>query len=79
MHTITNTSNKLIHINKKSLLPADIVSVTDEVAKLPAVQAMAKMGLLKVEKAEGAKKPTAKAKKEDESGNGETDSTKAEA
>lgn len=68
--TLKNMSVKVINIGKSILLPGDEMEVTEEIAKLPAVVAIARKGLLTIERDDSderaAAEEAAKAKAEAE-------------
>ena len=68
--TLKNMSVKVINIGKSILLPGDEMEVTEEIARLPAVVAIARKGLLTIERDDSderaAAEEAAKAKAEAE-------------
>lgn len=59
---LKNTSVKVINIGTNALLPGAEMEVSAEVANLPSVRAIARMGLLTIEEGETEKAAAAKAK-----------------
>lgn len=59
---LKNTSVKVINIGTNALLPGAEMEVSAEVANLPSVRAIARMGLLTIEEGETEKATAAKAK-----------------
>lgn len=62
---LKNTSVKVINIGTKILMPGDEMEVSKEIANLPAIHAIARIGLLTIEDNDAAK-DAAKAKAEAE-------------
>lgn len=60
---IKNVTNKIVHINGKSLMPDASASFPVEIANLPSVKALARAGILTVENEAKQRKPADPGKK----------------